>query len=134
MEVFDITNKSSQSLGTSLNRGSTAIALFTKVTRKRRAGKEILGFGIRNSTQGTRNPAYDCNLKSKFYVWRAVCFKIDFFIGYKFLISFADRIYRPVIDQLKYCYIVLIFYQIHVKSISQHIINRSDRSVVRDQP
>ena len=27
-------------------------------------------------------------------------------------ISFADRIYRPVIDQLKYYYIVLIFYQI----------------------
>ena len=67
MEVFDITNKSSQSHGTSLNRGSTAIALFTKVTRKRRTGKGILGFGIRNSTQGTRNPAYDWNLKSKFY-------------------------------------------------------------------
>ena len=29
------------------------------------------------------------------------CFKINFFIGYKFLISFADRIYGPVIDQLK---------------------------------
>ena len=33
-------------------------------------------------------------------------------------ISCGDRIYRPVIDQLKYYYIVLIFYQIHVKSIS----------------
>ena len=39
------------------------------------------------------------------FKWRAVCFKINFFIGYKFLISFADRIYRPVIDQLKYYYI-----------------------------
>ena len=34
-----------------------------------------------------------------------------FFIGYTFLISFADQIYQPVIDQLKYYYSVLIFYQ-----------------------
>ena len=71
MEVFDITNKSSQSLGTSLNRGSTVIALFTKVTKtgneKRGTGTGILGFGIRNSTQGIRNPDYDWNLESKFY-------------------------------------------------------------------
>ena len=57
-------------------------------------------------------------------LWRAVCFKINFFMGYKFLISFADRIYRPVIDQLKYYYIVLIFYQIHVKSISCSMIDQ----------
>ena len=58
------------------------------------------------------------------YSGRAVCFKINFFISYKFLISFADRIYRPVIDQLKYYYIVLIFYQIHVKSISCSMIDQ----------
>ena len=39
-------------------------------------------------------------------------------------ISCADRIYRPVIDQLKYYYIVLIFYQIHVKSISCCMIDQ----------
>ena len=60
-------------------------------------------------------------------VWRAVCFKINFFIGYKFLISFADRIYRPVIDQLKYCYIVLIFYQ--RRKIDQPAYHQSVRSI-----
>ena len=34
---------------------------------KRGTEKGILGFGIRNSTQGIRNPAYDWNLESKFY-------------------------------------------------------------------
>ena len=77
-------------------------------------------------------------------IWRAVCFKINFFIGYKFLISFADRIYRPVIDQLKYCYIVLIFYQRRkidqpayhqsVICLVNSIICLYDRSVVRNQP
>ena len=38
-------------------------------------------------------------------------------------ISFVDRIYRPVVDQLKYYYIVL-FSTRYVKSISQHIINQ----------
>ena len=76
-------------------------------------------------------------------IWRAVCFKIHFFIGYKLLISFADRIYRLVIDQLKYYYIVLIFYQI--RKIDQPAYHQSviclvnsitclyDRSVVRNQ-
>ena len=78
------------------------------------------------------------------YLWRAICFKITFFIGYKFLISFADRIYRPVIDQLKYYYIVLIFYQtrkIDQPAYHQSVICRVnsiiclyDRSVVRNQP
>ena len=67
-------------------------------------------------------------------IWRAVCFKINFFIGYKFLISFADRICRPVIDQFKYCYIVLIFYQ--RRKIDQPAYHQlvSCRSVVRNQP
>ena len=77
-------------------------------------------------------------------IWRAVCFKIHFFIGYKFLISFADRIYRLVIDQLKYYYIVLIFYQIRkidqpayhqsIICLVNSIICLYDRSVVRNQP
>ena len=38
-------------------------------------------------------------------------------------ISFADRVYRPVIDQLKYYYIVLIFYQI--RNIDQPAYHQS---------